>query len=198
MTSAQLSYPLNVLIRDALVVDGSGNPVYRADVAVKDGRILDIGRFSNAVADLQIDATGKVLAPGFIDPHSHSELNMLAGTHTAGIQMGVTTEFLSPDGFGFALLDPQRLSEYHGYLSGIYGDANIGSGWHTFDEYLDCFAGHVFNNVVPQVPHGTIRLAVKEWAAGPASEAELEVMGFMVRECMKAGAVCARFSFRSA
>jgi N-acyl-D-amino-acid deacylase len=188
MTSIQLSYPLNVLIRNALVVDGSGNPAYRADVAVKDGRILDIGRFPHAAADLQIDARDKVLSPGFIDPHSHSELNMLAGTHTAGVQMGVTTEFLSPDGFGFAFLSPERLSEYHAYLSGIYGVDDIGSGWRTIHEYLDCFKGRVFNNVVLQVPHGTVRLAAKGWTAGAASDAELEVMGSLVRQCMEVGA----------
>ena len=77
-------YPqLKILIRNATIIDGSGSPSYQADLAVKRDRILDIGRFPNAQADLDIDAAGKVLCPGFIDPHSHSELAMLEGKHTA-------------------------------------------------------------------------------------------------------------------
>jgi N-acyl-D-amino-acid deacylase len=67
------------LIHNATIIDGSGNPSYHADIAVTDGCILDIGRFPNAQADLVIDAAGKVLCPGFIDPHSHAELAMLEG-----------------------------------------------------------------------------------------------------------------------
>ena len=76
---------LKILIRNATIIDGSGSPSYQADLAVKDGGILDIGRFPNIQADLMIDAAGKVLCPGFIDLHSHSELAMLEEKHTAGV-----------------------------------------------------------------------------------------------------------------
>ena len=161
---------LDVLIRNARIVDGSGNPGYKGDLAVQQDHIADIGRFPNAQADLVIDAAGKVLCPGFIDAHSHSELEMLAGRHTAGVQMGVTTEFTGPDGFSFAPLPPQRLTEYRRYLYGVYGDADIGWDWRTCAEYLQRFKGQVYNNIVPQVPHGAVRLAVKGWAAGPAND----------------------------
>lgn len=180
---------LDVLIRNARIVDGSGNPGYKGDLAVQQDRIADIGRFPNAQAELVIDAAGKVLCPGFIDAHSHSELEMLAGRHTAGVQMGVTTEFTGPDGFSFAPLPPQRLTEYRRYLYGVYGDADVGWDWRTCAEYLQRFKGQVYNNIVPQVPHGAVRLAVKGWAAGPANDAELEAMRRLTRECMEAGAV---------
>ena len=183
-------YPqLKILIRNAAIIDGSGNPPYQADLAVMGDRILDIGRFPNAQADLDIDAAGKVLCPGFIDPHSHSELAMLAGKHTAGVQMGVTTEFTGPDGFGFAPLPAGRLEEYRAYLHGIYGDVDLDWNWRTFGEYLNRFEGTVYNNVVPQIPHGAVRLAVKGWGAGPANDDELEAMRRIVRECMENGSV---------
>ena len=96
--------------------------------------------------------------------------------------MGVTTEFTGPDGFGFAPLPADRLEEYRCYLHGIYGDVNIGWNWRTFSEYLSCFEGHVYNNVVPQIPHGVVRLAIKGWAAGSASDDELEAMRRRARE----------------
>ena len=178
----------DLLVRDAIIVDGSGNPGYKGDLAVEGDRIAAIGRFPEADAKRKIDASGKVLCPGFIDAHTHSELEMLAGRHTAGVQMGVTTEFAGPDGFSFAPLPPERLTEYRSYLYGVYGDADVGWDWHTFPDYLDRFKGQVHNNLVPQVPHGAVRLAVKGWAAGPANDDELDAMRRLTRECMEAGA----------
>jgi N-acyl-D-amino-acid deacylase len=185
----KISNPLQLFIRNATIMDGSGNPSYHADLAVADGRIIEIGRFPGAQADQVVDASGKVLCPGFIDPHCHSELMMLEGMHTAGVQMGVTTEFTGPDGFGFALLSRERLAEYRTYLSGIYGEPDLDWNWSTLDEYLTRFKGKVYNNVVPQIPHGCVRLAIKGWAAGAANDDELEGMRRLARECMEAGCV---------
>jgi len=180
---------LSLIIRNAWIVDGSGNPSYRGDLAVEAGRIAWIDHNPEAQADQVIDAAGKVLCPGFIDVHTHSELAMLAGEHTAGVRMGVTTELIAPDGFCFAPLPAERLAEYRRYLYGIYGDADVGWDWGSFAEYLQRFEGQVYNNIVPQVPHGALRLAVKGWAPGPASQEELAAMGRLARECMEAGSV---------
>ncbi len=180
---------LDLLFRNARIVDGTGGPAYVADLAVEGDRIAGIGHYPTAQASAVIDAAGKVLAPGFIDVHVHSELEILAGRHTAGIQMGVTTELLCPDGMSFAPLPPARLAEYRRYLIAIYGDPDVGWDWRSFPEYLARFAGRGANNVAAQVPHGAIRLAVRGWQSGPASEEELAAMGRLVRECMEAGAV---------
>lgn len=180
---------LSLIIRNAWIVDGSGKPGYRADLAVEAGRIAWIGVYPEAQAEQVVDAAGKVLCPGFIDVHTHSELAMLAGEHTAGVRMGVTTELIAPDGFCFAPLPAKRLAEYRRYLYGIYGDADVGWDWGSFAEYLQRFEGQVYNNIVPQVPHGALRLAVKGWAPGSASEEELAAMGRLARQCMEAGSV---------
>jgi len=87
--------PFDVLIRHGRVVDGSGNPWFHADVAIRSDRIVAIGKLSDAPAKLVIDATGLIVAPGFIDMHSHSDLLLLEDGNASGkIRQGVTTEVL--------------------------------------------------------------------------------------------------------
>jgi N-acyl-D-amino-acid deacylase len=180
---------LDVVIRNAYMADGTGNPGYVADLAVAGDRIAAIGRLPAAQAKTTIDAAGKVLCPGFIDTHLHSEVELLAGKHTAGVQMGVTTEFICPDGMGFACLPPDLLADYWRYIFGIYVDSSVITGWRTVQAYLDAFTGRCHNNIVSMAPHGAIRLAACGWKTGPATPAEMDVQKRLVREWMDAGAV---------
>src|SRR5262245_54958439 len=82
----------DILIRNARVVDGAGNPWFRADVAVKDGRIVAVGRLANATADRTIDARERVVAPGFIDVHTHIEGGVERNPRADDVPLdGVTT-----------------------------------------------------------------------------------------------------------
>jgi len=180
---------LDILFHHALIVDGSGDGAYQADLAVEGDRIAAIGQLAGAQAAVVIDARGKVLCPGFIDVHVHSELEMLAGRHTAGVEMGVTTEFICPDGMSFAPVPAKPLAEYRRYLHAIYGDAEVGWAGGSFAAYLARFTGRSRNNVVAQVPHGAIRLAAMGWAPGPANDTQLEAMRRLTRQCMALGAV---------
>ena len=102
----------DLLITGGLVLDGSGAPGVRADVAVGDGRIVAVGN-DLPPARRTIDADGLALAPGFIDMHAHSDLQILANPdHTAKVSQGVTLEVLGQDGLSFAPIDdPTRTSE---------------------------------------------------------------------------------------
>src|SRR6185436_8542184 len=85
----------DVLIRGGHVVDGTGNPWVAADVAIKNGRIAAVGRLPNATASRIVDASGRVVAPGFIDLHTHSDLSLLAdGTAQSKVRQGVTLDVM--------------------------------------------------------------------------------------------------------
>jgi N-acyl-D-amino-acid deacylase len=91
----------DVLVRGGDVVDGSGSPPARLDVGIAGGRVAAVAPLRGAGAAQVIDARGLAVAPGFIDVHVHSELARLGGPdQLAGVLDGVTTELMSPDGFG--------------------------------------------------------------------------------------------------
>jgi len=95
----QTTSDLDVIVRSGTVMDGSGSDGYVADVGVADGHIVEVGDLSDRRANTEIDASGLVVAPGFIDVHSHGETDALQQP-TSSLTQGVTTEILQPDGGG--------------------------------------------------------------------------------------------------
>ena len=115
------------VFRGATVVDGTGAPGFRADVSVRDGRIAAIG--PDADGTRVVDADGLVLAPGFIDMHAHSDLQLLAQPdHLAKVSQGVTLEVLGQDGLSYAPVDDATLDTLRGQLAG-WNDDPPGFDW---------------------------------------------------------------------
>ena len=155
------------------VVDGTGAPRRRLDVGIAGGRIAAIDHLEDASAGHVIDARGLVVAPGFIDVHVHSELARLGGVDQfAGVLDGVTAELMSPDGFSWAPLPPDRLREVKDYLQVFYGDPDIGWDWTSVAGYLSLFKGRIPNHLVPQAPHLAIKVAAMGWRPGTPSDGE--------------------------
>jgi N-acyl-D-amino-acid deacylase len=180
----------DLLIRGGDVVDGSGAPRARVDVGVAGGRLAAVERLDAARAERVIDAHGLVVAPGFIDVHVHSELARLGGPDQfAGVLDGVTTELMSPDGFGWAPLQPGRLREVKDYLQVFYGDPDIGWDWTSAAGYLSLFPGRIPNNLVPQAPHLAIKVSAMGWQPGPPSPVQMAAMTGHLAEWLDAGAV---------
>jgi N-acyl-D-amino-acid deacylase len=137
-----------------------------------------------------IDATGLIVAPGFIDVHVHSELARLGGPDQfAGVLDGVTTELMSPDGFSWAPLSRDRLQEVKEYLQVFYGDPDVGWDWTSVADYLSRFRGRIPNNLVPQAPHLAIKAGAMGWGAAAPSAEQLRVMKSALVEWLDAGAV---------
>src|SRR5438552_1905833 len=113
--------PFDLLITNARIIDGTGGPSVAGSVAVRDGRIASVGRVAGA-ATRTIDAGGKVLAPGFIDPHSHSDFSLLVdGNAESKIRQGVTTEVIGESG-SVAPQQPtaeRNWSDFAGYFAAI-------------------------------------------------------------------------------
>lgn len=162
---AQTQQSYDLIIRDGRLIDGSGNPWRRADVAVSNGRIAAVGRLQSASAPIEIDARGLYVAPGFIDVHSHAARGLASSELSQGrplLSQGITSVVLNPDGGGPVDLaaQGQRLLE-HGL--GV--------------------------NVALMVPHGSVRRQVMGAEDRAASPAELEQMKQLVRLGMEAGAL---------
>ena len=111
------------VIKAGSIADGTGTrELFVADIGVTGDRITALGHLGDAQAESVIDARGYVLAPGFIDVHVHSEISLLGGRdQLAGLSQGITTQLLSPDGFGWAPLGPALASEMWRYTHFAYG-----------------------------------------------------------------------------
>ena len=180
----------DLLVRGGTVVDGSGGPASTADVGVRGDRIVAVGSLPDAGAGTVIDATGRVVAPGFIDAHPHSETALRGnGDIWGSVLQGVTTHLTGPDGFGWAPLSPEQSAELWRSTAFAYGQPDLRPEWRTVEDYLSGFAGTTPVNVVPMAPHQPIRFAVMGWEDRPPTPEELDRMRALTRDWMEAGAV---------
>ncbi|MHB9759139.1 N-acyl-D-amino-acid deacylase family protein [Streptomyces sp. BYX5S] len=186
---------MDLVIRDARVIDGSGSPSYRADVVVTDGRIAEIhaeGDGPRPTALRTVDADGLALSPGFIDMHAHSDLAVLRDPdHTAKAAQGVTLEVLGQDGLSYAPVDDRTLAQVRQAITGWNGDgSDIDFDWRTVGEYLDRIDRQgTAVNAAYLIPQGTVRMYAVGWDDRDATPAELDHMKRLVAEGMEQGAV---------
>jgi N-acyl-D-amino-acid deacylase len=181
---------MSVLITGALVVDGSGSPGFHADVAVDAGRIVAIGNDLPA-AHRTIAADGLVLSPGFIDMHSHSDLQILVNPdHTAKVSQGVTLEVLGQDGLSFAPIDDPTRAVVRRQIAGWNGEPDdFDFSWSTVAGYLDRLDQGIACNAAYLVPQGTLRMMVVGTSNRPATGAELARMQQLLADGLREGAV---------
>lgn len=180
----------DLIIKGGTVVDGTGAAPKRADVGVRGDRIEAVADLSDATAPTVIDAAGRMVSPGFIDTHVHSEIALLGYGHRYGsVLQGVTTQLTAPDGFGWTGLPKELAEELWETTLFCYGNADLDLAWPTPQAYLALFPGHSPANVVPQAPHCAIRLGAMGWAPRPATPDELEAQREALRMWMDAGAV---------
>jgi len=178
----------SLLIRNGLVIDGSGAPAMRADVAVEGGRVAAVGPGLRGEAQRTIDATGHYVTPGFIDIHSHSDLFYLGcPAAESKVRQGCTTEVVGMCSFSPAPVHPARKETVRAWAGGI--GARLDVTWETFGQYLDVLrAARPSINIVHMVGHGALRLA----AIGPDSRAatpdDLRAMERLLAEAVDAGA----------
>jgi len=182
---------LDVLIRNGRVIDGTGNPWYRADVGIRGDRIVAVGRLEGESAARALDADGLAVAPGFVDMHTHSDLALLAEpAWECKIMQGVTLEVLGQDGLGLAPVTDVTREVLHQQLMGWNGPGpGVARDWSTIGEYLARFDRRVAPNVAMLVPHGTVRMAVMGLDDRAPTADELSRMQELVAQGMRDGAV---------
>ncbi|MBI3049180.1 MAG: amidohydrolase family protein [Acidobacteria bacterium] len=179
--------PYDVLIRGGRIVDGTGNPWFSGDVGIRRSRIAAVGPLGNAPARRVIDASGLVVAPGFIDLHTHSDLTLLQdGTAQSKVRQGVTID-VTGEGTSVA---PRDGLEPEGGESGIQQD------WTTFTGYFERLSRQgISMNLIAYVSYQTVRRVAMGYTSRAATSAEIERMKQLVARSMQEGAwgMVARF-----
>jgi N-acyl-D-amino-acid deacylase len=172
VTARQPAYDL--VIRGGRIVDGTGNPWFAADVGIRGDRIVAVGRLADASAKRQIDAAGLVVAPGFIDLHTHSDLPLLNdGNAESKVRQGVTLDVL---GEATTVAPRDGLPEAKGT-------------WTDFTGYWRALARNGISiNVISEVSYQQIRLVVMGYATGPANAEQLARMNQLAVRSMQEGA----------
>src|SRR5881392_2486169 len=189
----------DLIVRGGTVVDGTGEPAVAADVAVDGGRITQVGRVEGDAADV-IDATGKLVTPGFVDVHTHYDGQVTWDPLlTPSSWHGVTTIVMGNCGVGFAPARPDKHDWIIGLMEGVEDipgaalSAGIRWGWETFPEFLDFLDEQPLAlDVGTQVPHGAVRgyvMGERGSRNEPATSDDAAGMAAIVREGIEAGAL---------
>ena len=186
---AHTSRVLDTVILNAHVIDGSGAPWTRADVGIQDGKIAAVGTLRGAAAATTIDATGRFVAPGFIDCHSHSDWSLLANRGSdSTLMQGVTTEVVGNCGMSYAPVSPLNRDRLATDVDRTSPGATI--QWSSFAEYLDYVrASGTGANYAFLVGHAAVRSAVMGSDERIATPDEIAGMERALAQALEEGAI---------
>jgi N-acyl-D-aspartate/D-glutamate deacylase len=178
---------LDTVIRGGTVVDGTGAPARRADVGIRDGRVVALGKVDDDAAEV-VDAGDLVVAPGFVDPHTHYDAQLFWDPAASPSNLhGVTSVMAGNCGFTLAPLAPEDADYLRRMMAKVEGmplpalETGVPWGWRTFGEYLGALDGRVGLNVGFLVGHCAIRRNIMG-ADAVGNEATPEQLAAMVRE----------------
>lgn len=186
---------LDHLITGGTVVDGTGSAPRRADVGIRDGRIVAVGEVTEEAANT-IDATGLLVIPGVIDPHTHYDAQLFwdPGASPSNVH-GVTTVIGGNCGFTLAPLKAEDAAYTREFMASVEGmsvgalEEGVPWDWETFAEYLDRLEGNIGVNAAFLVGHNAIRRYVMgaESVGNEATPAQIQEMADLLAECIDAG-----------
>jgi len=189
----------DLVIRGGTIADGNGGELYEADVAIKDGRIAEVGKVA-AKGKEEIDARGKLVAPGFVDVHTHYDGQVTWSQDiTPSSQNGVTTAIMGNCGVGFAPCKPDDHLRLIQLMEGVEDipepvlSAGIPWAWESFPEYMNWLSKRNFDiDIGAQLPHAALRVYVmgdRGARRDPSTPEDNKAMAQLAREAVRAGAL---------
>jgi N-acyl-D-amino-acid deacylase len=180
-----------LILRGGLVVDGTGAPGRDADVAIADGKIIAIGELLERDGANVLDVTGLVVAPGFIDIHTHSDVSAVRDPASESkVRQGVTTDVIGNCGFSTFPITRARIDTHLDLMAGRgFGEDGLELTWTDVDGYAEVVASRPSAiNLAPLVGHNTLRTAAMGLEQRPPTDAELETMKRLLAEQLEQGA----------
>src|ERR1700759_2904161 len=189
----------DLVIRGGTIADGSGGELFEGDVAIKDGRIAEVGKVS-AKGKEEIDAKGKLVAPGFVDVHTHYDGQITCSQDiTPSSQNGVTTAVMGNCGVGFAPCKPSDHLRLIQLMEGVEDipepvlSAGIPWSWESFPDYMDWLSKRDFDiDIGAQLPHAALRVYVmgeRGARRDPSTADDNKKMAALASEAVRAGAL---------
>jgi N-acyl-D-amino-acid deacylase len=180
----------DIVLANGRILDGCGNPWFWGDLAIQQGRIVEIAPQGTLQGKQTIDVAGHFVSPGFIDIHTHSDLSILVNRLAeSAVHQGVTTQVIGNCGMSPAPVDDGHLNEMRWYWGAISDKPEVDWMWRSFGQYLQTLqAGGLGINIASLAGHGAIRIAVLGLEERTPGQSELQRMKEYLEEAMQAGA----------
>ena len=181
-----------IVIKNGTVIDGSRKAAYQADIIIKGDKIAKIGKINSRLSSfVEIDASGCLVTPGFIDFHAHSGLHLFNDPLSKEkVRQGITTEVLGSCGFSTVPLTDKNINELAVYAKPVLGQTKCEIKWRTLKDYYKKLRDTGISvNVVTNVGHNTLRTAVMGFDARHSTPKEIKIMKTLLKKALEEGAV---------
>jgi len=181
----------DLVLQHGDVIDGTNRDRFRADVGIQGDRVTAIGNLADAPARVSIDATGQIVAPGFIDVHNHSDGWLLKLPHfTAKTLQGFTTEILMADGISYAPVNAFTKTQWLFYLRSLDGlTMQDDRPWQSLGEYMQLLDETTAQNSATHIPYANVRSMVNGFGRQPLDDFQIRQVQYEIRKGMDEGAV---------
>jgi len=179
-----------IVLTNGKILDGCGNPWFWGDLAIAQGRIIEVAPPGTLRGRRVIDVGGRYVAPGFIDIHTHSDLSILVNRRAeSAVRQGVTTHVIGNCGMAPAPVSEAHLADMRQYWGRISDQPEVTWEWRTFDEYLCALqSGGLAIHIAALAGHAALRLAVMGFDDRAPTPSEFDQMKALLAEAMEAGA----------
>ncbi|NKB71986.1 MAG: amidohydrolase family protein [Candidatus Latescibacteria bacterium] len=181
----------DIIIRNGTVIDGTRAPRFKADIGLVGDRITGVGDLAAQEAGHTIDAAGKIVAPGFVDTHNHSDAWLLKTPHLLPkTKQGFTSEVIMADGISYAPVDDNTRHEWIFYLRALNALLyQEDKGWESLADYMGHIEGHNVQNAATHIPYANLRAMACGWGRKVPDDFEMGQIIADVEKGMDQGAV---------